>query len=267
MKKIKITEIDPRTKTQKGLFGEGCYGSSCQDECCEYGCDVDLTTLKLIYKHKDQIEPLIKAKVEDCFATELKQDDDYIGGAYRETAVRKADKTCKFRLIDQRGCSLFYLWAKKGLPKKIVPTICRVYPITWHRGRLFVDTPLRTGCKCKELTQKGAVIPSLFETQKKEIMALFDIQEKGVKAAPAKKTTAKPAAKPKKAAAVKTKPVAKAKKTVAAKPKKAAAVKTKPVAKAKRTVAAKPKKAAPTKPATTAAAKKKTVAAKAKKKK
>ncbi len=182
MKKIRITEIDPKVMTQIGLYDEGCYGSSCADECCQYGCDVDLATLKLINRHKDLIEPLIGAKVEDCFKTELKEDDDYIGGAYRETAVRKKDKTCAFRLVGKRGCSLFYLWATKKAPKRIIPTICRVFPITWHRGRLFIDTPLRKSCKCKEKPAKGRKVPSLFETQKKEIRAVFEIVEKKGKA-------------------------------------------------------------------------------------
>lgn len=175
--KISITEVDPRTKTQKGLFGEGCYESQCTDDCCEWGCDVDLATLKLINKHRDLIEPLIGARIEDCFSTKLKEDDDYIGGAYRETSVRKSDSRCAFHLVGKKGCSLFLLWATKKLPKKIVPTICRTYPITWHRGRLFVDS-LRKVCKCKEKTPKGMEVPSLFETQKKEIRALFDIREK-----------------------------------------------------------------------------------------
>ncbi|MBI5588014.1 MAG: hypothetical protein HY889_06565 [Deltaproteobacteria bacterium] len=189
MKKIRITEVDPMTKTQKGLFGEGCYGSDCQDECCEYGCDVDLATLRLIEKHRELIEPLVKAGIEECFKTPLKKDSDYLGGAYRETATRAKDKTCAFRLVGQRGCSLFYLWATKKLPKRIVPTICRVYPITWHRGRLFIDTPLRKSCKCEELTPKGIEVPSLYDTQKKEIRALFEIQEKKISAA--KKTVTK----------------------------------------------------------------------------
>jgi hypothetical protein len=179
MKKIRITCVDPKTKTQKGLFGDGCYGAvDCKDECCEYGCDVDLATLKLIDKHRKLIEPLIGAKIEDCFSTGLKKDDDYIGGAYRETAVRKSDKRCAFHLIGKRGCSLFYLWSTKGLPKRIVPTICRVFPLTWHRGDLFIDTPIRKSCKCKEKTPRGEKVPSLFDTQKKELRALFDIKEK-----------------------------------------------------------------------------------------
>lgn len=177
MGKIRITRVDAKTKTQNGLFGDGCYGSECRDECCEYGCDVDLDTLKLIEKHKKHIEPLIKAKVADCFSTELKKDEDYLGGAYRSTAVRKSDKTCAFHLIGKKGCSLFYVWTKKKLPKRIVPTICRIFPLTWHRGRLFIDTPLRKSCKCVEATPKGVKVPSLFETQKKELNALFDIRE------------------------------------------------------------------------------------------
>lgn len=177
MKKIKIAHVDPRVRTRKGLFGDGCYGSDCNDECCVWGCDADLATLDLIEKHRELIEPLIGAKIEECFKTNLTEDADYIGGSYRETAVREEDGLCAFHLRGKRGCSLFYLWAVEGLPKTIVPTICRVYPVTWHRGRLFVDSPLRKSCKCKEKTPRGAKVPSLFETQEKEIMALFDIEE------------------------------------------------------------------------------------------
>lgn len=178
VKKIKISYVDPEIKTQKGLFGCGCMDANCFDICCEYGCDVDMASLRLIYRYRRLIEPLIKAKIEDCFSTELKADDDYIGGAFRETAVREGDERCAFHLVGRKGCSLFYLWAKKGLPKRLVPTICRTYPITWHRGRLFVDRPLRRACKCMEKSPVGLTIPSLYETQKKEIRALFDIREK-----------------------------------------------------------------------------------------
>lgn len=181
VKKIKIRRVDPEITEQKGLFDEGCYGSACDDVCCEYGCDVDLASLKLIKKYKHMIEPLIKAKVEDCFSTELKADDDYIGGAFRETAVRENDDRCAFHLREKKGCSLFYLHHKKGLPRKLVPTICKTYPVTWHRGNLFVDRPLRRACKCMEKAPGGNRVPSLYETQKKDIKAVFDISEKQLK--------------------------------------------------------------------------------------
>ncbi len=59
-----------------------------------------------------------------------------------------------------------------------MPTICRTYPVTWHRGKLFADLPLKKNCKAKEKTAKGLKVPSLFETQKKELKALFDIPKK-----------------------------------------------------------------------------------------
>jgi len=94
-KKIRIRNVDPEVFTHKGLFDEGCYGSECEDDCCVYGCDVDYESLKLIYKHRDLIEPLIKTRIEECFLTELTRDNDYVGGAYRETATRDSDGLCK----------------------------------------------------------------------------------------------------------------------------------------------------------------------------
>ena len=177
--KIRIRRVDPEVFTQKGLFDGGCYGSRCNDDCCIYGCDVDLATLKLIERYRHLIEPLIKAKIEDCFSTKLKRDSDYIGGAYRETAVRAADGLCGFHLVGgKKGCSLFYLWAAKGITKKIVPTICRVYPLSWHRGQLFIDRPLKRLCKCLEGKQEGALkTPSVFDTQRKEVLALFELDD------------------------------------------------------------------------------------------
>jgi hypothetical protein len=176
--RIPIKTVDLKIASHKGLFDEGCYGSQCQDECCGWGCDIDYATIKLIEKNRDKVEALTGAKVEDCFKTPLKVDDDYVGGAYRETAVRKSDKLCCFHLKGSKGCSLFYLWIKEKLPKRIVPTICRTYPVTWHRGKLFADLPLKKNCKAREKTPKGVKVASLFETQKKELKALFDIPKK-----------------------------------------------------------------------------------------
>ncbi|MBI5887298.1 MAG: hypothetical protein HZB82_01120 [Deltaproteobacteria bacterium] len=179
IKKIAIKKVAPELKSHNGLFGEGCTGSRCGDECCQWGCDVDLATLDLIMKHRDLVEPLVGRKIEKCFKTELVKDDDYIGGAFRETVVRKADKRCAFHLTGgTRGCSLFFLWAAKGISKRIVPTICRVYPITWHRGRLFLDSPIIETCKCLDKPPTGKKPPSLLQTQRKEVRALFNIKEK-----------------------------------------------------------------------------------------
>ncbi len=176
IRKIKIRKVDPEVVSLKGLFSGGCMSASCDDICCEYGCDVDYATLKLIYRYRHLIEPLIGASVDECFSTELIPDDDYIGGAYRETLVREEDGRCAFHLKGRKGCSLFYLWQTRGLPKRIVPTICRVYPVTWHRGYLFVDRPLKRACRCLERAPKGVYIPSIYETQRRDIMALFDIE-------------------------------------------------------------------------------------------
>ena len=174
VKKIKITHIDPAIHVQNGLFDEGCYGSDCDDICCQYGCDVDYQSYKLILKHSKKIERLTKAKIEDCFSTPLKPDDDYIDGGWRETAVNPKIERCMFHFPDKKGCTLFYLWKIKGLPKELVPTICKTYPITWNRGDLFVDRPLRSECKCLDATG-GREVPSLYETQKIEVARVFDI--------------------------------------------------------------------------------------------
>ncbi|MDH4227441.1 MAG: hypothetical protein OEV59_06780 [Deltaproteobacteria bacterium] len=182
IRKIKIHRVDEDIFLQKGLFGDGCYGSPCDDMCCRYGCDVDYSTLKVILKNRKKVEKLIGARIEDCFSTHVKVDDDYIGGAYAETRVRKEDNICAFHLRGEKGCALFYLWKIKGVSKRIIPTICRTYPITWHRGFLTIDRPLRKQCKCLEKYGcKKTTPPSLYDTQKKEVHALFDVPKELLK--------------------------------------------------------------------------------------
>ena len=42
-----------------------------------------------------------------------------------------------------------------------------------------MDRPLKKDCKCRERLPKGVKsVPSIFDTQRKDIRALFDIQEK-----------------------------------------------------------------------------------------
>ncbi len=176
--RIPIKKVDPSLKTFPGLFGGGCTSALCSDECCDLGCDVDAASLEIILQYSEVVEPLIKAAIEVCFATPLIKDNDYVGGAYRSTMVRDSDSRCAFHLHGGRGCALFSVWAKKGAPKEIVPTICRIYPATWHRGILFIDSPLREKCKCLETPPDNATLPSIFETQENEIVALFEIKEK-----------------------------------------------------------------------------------------
>ena len=177
MKKIRITEIDPKVMTQIGLYDEGAT-VACARMSVASTAVTWIRHLKLINKHKDLIEPLIHAKVEDCFKTELKEDDDYIGGAYRETAVRKKDKTCAFRLVGKRGCSLFICGRRKG-PEEDSAYDMQGLPITWHRGRLFhrhaLEKVLQVQGKARK-GQNGAI--ALRDAEEGDTGGLFEIVEK-----------------------------------------------------------------------------------------
>lgn len=176
VKKLSINKIDPELFAVNGLFDDGCYGSDCDDICCKYGCHVDLGAIKIIEQNKKAIERMTKRKLEDCFCTPIIKNDDYLGGGYRESDTHDEVDMCAFHFQDKIGCSLFYLWAKKGVSKRILPTICRTFPLTWHEGELMVDRPIRSECKALEaVTPRGRTVPNLFETQKKEVFSLFDI--------------------------------------------------------------------------------------------
>lgn len=175
MGKIKITDVDYEIFLHKGLFGDGCYGAECDDECCQWGCVVDLESYNLIVKHRDLIEPLIEDTIEECFDTEMRRDRDYLGGSVIESKSRERDGRCAFHLSEGKGCSLYYLWRTKGISKRIIPTICKIWPVSWYRGYLILTTPIRRACKCNEKAPEGLEVPNLYETQRMEIHSLFDI--------------------------------------------------------------------------------------------
>jgi hypothetical protein len=65
--------------------------------------------------------------------------------------------------------------------KRIIPSICRLFPLTWDNKELKVYDEqqgciIPTDCNCIESSNKTK--DNIFETQKQEINDIFDINEK-----------------------------------------------------------------------------------------
>ena len=175
--KIKITSISPGVFSQKGFDSCGCYGCACADACCRYGADVDQESHRLIMEHRCYIEKRLGAKLESCFEAKWSEEKDYLGGPSIRAAQR-ASGFCMFHLPDARGCVLFELAHKQGVPKRIIPSICRLYPLTWSSGKLLVYDEvygtIEPSCNCMD--PKNITLRMLFETQKDPIGDIFYIE-------------------------------------------------------------------------------------------
>jgi hypothetical protein len=173
MKKIKISEISNDVFKQKGFGHKGCYGSSCEANCCAHGADVDKETYEFIIQHKNLIEPVIQEKIENCFIGEWSEDSEYLGNNAIRSNIRNG--TCIFSIPQEKGCILFKLAMEKNIPQRLVPSICRLYPITWNYGRLEVYEEIEHSCDC--LDHKNTTALNIFQTQKNEIEDIFEIEE------------------------------------------------------------------------------------------
>jgi hypothetical protein len=173
MKKIKITRISDEVYSRKGFDESGCIGSPCADMCCAYGADVDKESYDLIRKHRDKIERISKVTFEDYFEKEWSGDRDFLGGNSIRSRVGTAG--CIFRVSGQKGCVLFKLAAEEHVPRRIIPSICRLFPLTWNNETLeyYEKENIPVTCTCRG--RKNITERTLFETQQEAINDIFEI--------------------------------------------------------------------------------------------
>ena len=183
--KIKISKISKKCYSQKGFDSRGCYGCNCDDSCCKYGADFDKEAYDLVIQNKKIIEPLVECQVEKCFESKFSNDKEFLG----ENSIRSLkgkNGFCVFHNKNRKGCILYKLVNTKGINKRIIPSICRLFPLSWENSTLIVynelentdQFPLATipiDCNCMEL--ENTTSNNLVETQKKEIDDIFDINE------------------------------------------------------------------------------------------
>ena len=169
MEKIPVKSISNECHTRKG-FGANCLSASCADACCRHGADFDSTSHKIVFANRDIVETAIGVKLERCFDEEWTGKKEYLGGDCINSCVLPSGY-CAFHSPKGRGCVLYELVNEKGLPRRVIPSICRLYPLTWDDGHLMVydedGEEFEKGCACSDPSLMSS--KSLFETQKHEI--------------------------------------------------------------------------------------------------
>jgi Fe-S-cluster containining protein len=170
MDKIRIDSFSNEIVEKKGFDEVGCYGCSCKDACCKYGADIDINAYKKIIEKRELVESLIDMKIEDCIE-EDDEDPEFLGGSAKRSKV--VDGFCAFHLREGKGCALFKLNHDGKADRDIIPSICRLYPLNWEKGRLYFDEDIEDTCNC--LT--GNAKRSIMETQLKDAKEIFILPE------------------------------------------------------------------------------------------
>jgi Fe-S-cluster containining protein len=173
MKKIKISKISEEVYSVRGFDEQGCIGSACQDMCCAFGADVDKESYDLIREHRAKIEHISSLRFEDFFEQKWSDDRDFLGGNSIRSRISTAG--CVFRLPGQKGCVLFKLAEQDNLPRRIIPSICRLFPLTWNNETLeyYAKEDIPATCTCRgknNITER-----TIFETQQEAINDIFEI--------------------------------------------------------------------------------------------
>lgn len=174
--KIHISRISTRARQSRGFDESGCFGCACVDGCCRYGADFDLETVDLLLQHRSLIEARIGRTIEDCFETTHGTNPEFLGGGSWRSRTGQ-DGFCVFHKLRGKGCVLFELALHHGCPPRIVPTICRLFPLTWDRGEILFYDELPDGeiplvCNIRDPENRTSRLA--VETQKLVIEDVFD---------------------------------------------------------------------------------------------
>ncbi|MFH1772886.1 MAG: hypothetical protein ABH818_00810 [Patescibacteria group bacterium] len=179
MDKIPIKKIFKNVYQQKG-FPSGpfdvCLICRCGETkkggaCCEKGVYVDKESYDLIIKHKKKLEEKIGIKIKECFDEQWSEDTEYLGKKGIGTKVKNG--TCVFRVHPKQGCEIVSFVLKNNLPKRMIPSACRLYPITWDNGELFLEK-IKKNCVCINKNNKTKRL--IYESQKEEIDDIFSFE-------------------------------------------------------------------------------------------
>lgn len=180
---IPITRVSPQVHRLKG-FPSGpfcaCLTCMCGEDgrggaCCDEGVYADKESYDLIIRHGKRLEAVV-GPVEACFERRWKKDDDeYLGK--KAIGTRTRNGMCMFRKGGR--CAIVELVLKEGLPRRMIPSACRIYPLTWDKGVLKLCR-LRKRCVCVDRDNRTR--RSIFQTQRDDVRDIFSFDERVVPA-------------------------------------------------------------------------------------
>lgn len=134
---IRVSNIDERIFNTR-YFARCMECTSCRDDCCSYGCPVDIMEVERIYRHRVQLEDRLGIPASVWFHDEVVVRPEFPSGRVRNTRV--VNGACAFHNNRGRGCHLHGYALEQGIdPHLIKPMVCFLFPLTWDGDYLYVS--------------------------------------------------------------------------------------------------------------------------------
>jgi hypothetical protein len=105
----------------------------CNDQCCDYGVDIDLANVGRLRALGDDFAARLAAPREAWFTDTVVEDPEFPSGRHLRTQTR--DGKCVFRAA--RGCAIHAYALEKGIDyHDLKPLVSTLFPATFEHGVL-----------------------------------------------------------------------------------------------------------------------------------
>lgn len=140
----------------------------CNDQCCDYGADIDMLNVDRIMNYRDELEKYTHIRTEDWFYKKRRRwDAEYPGHVYTRTT--KKNNACIFHNPKGKGCMLHSFALDNGIDyHELKPFFCSVFPVTYFDGVLM--TPEEIDEKSLACMSEGY---TLYQGAREEIKYYF----------------------------------------------------------------------------------------------
>lgn len=125
----------------------------CQDMCCWYGCEVDISERDKILAYARDLQTMLRVPASRWFEEQIVENPDFPSGQTTRSKVYR--QRCVFYDHSLRSCYLHRFAIEKGIdPHLLKPMVCFLFPLTWQNGCLSISQFLDE-LPLKRLEQKG----------------------------------------------------------------------------------------------------------------
>ncbi len=148
-------------------YFQNCMGCTfCFDQCCSWGCDVDLQERTRLRAVGSELAAWTVGSPEEWFAKEERADPDFESGASVRTNTMNG--RCAFSNVHGRGCGIHaFAMASQRDYHQLKPRVCWLFPLTWDRGILMPSSELREDLICG---RQGVLV---YDAAREELRAAF----------------------------------------------------------------------------------------------
>ena len=111
----------------------------CNDQCCDYGVDIDLGNMERLRALGPAFEAFAGTPQAEWFTAEIVEDREFPSGAHGRT--RAADGKCVFAGRKSRGCKIHAYCLENALDYHVYkPMVSILFPLTFEHG-VLVPSP------------------------------------------------------------------------------------------------------------------------------